>query len=343
MKAAVLKDRYKIEIEERPTPRPGPGEVLVKVAVAGICGSDLHAFTHLNFPIGTVMGHEFSGTIEEIPDGEARWKKGQRVAVRPCGVCGECYWCKSGQIAICPTHMHTTLGLERPGGFAEYVIVPTYMLYDLPEEITLAQAAQLEPITVCVHALKMSRLTKGDNILIYGAGPIGLLLFQILRDAGADRILIVEPSTKRRELAARLGCAEIFSPDEFRLEDTTAKMERLGVDIVFDCAGAKSTLQQSFDAVRKGGQIVMLGIQPEPVAFDQFKWIVKGIDVQASMGYFLGEFEVALQLLKEHRIEVDSLVTDIIALDDIEELGFKRLLDPEQSVRVLILPNGAPE
>lgn len=340
MKVAVLKDKYDIQIEEWDVPELKEDEVLVKVAVSGICGSDLHAYTHLNFPPGTVMGHEFSGVIEKVNPGEEEWKVGQKVVVRPCGICGECYWCKTGQISICPTHMHTTLGLEPQGAFANYVAVPKYMLYDLPEEISFTQAAQLEPVTVCVHGANLSRASEGDNVLIFGGGPIGLTLYQVIKHRGVNRLILVEPSKRRREIAKKVGVEELYTPEEFAQFDYTNEFERFGFDVVFDCAGAKATLKQSLDVVRKGGQIVMLGIQPEPVEFNQFLWIVKGVDIVASMGYFLGEFEQALQLMKEKAINVDDLVSDIIDLEDLQEKGFEKLLSPEESMKILVRPNG---
>ena len=338
MKAAVLKE-MKIEIEEREIPQINSGEVLVKVGLCGICGSDLHAYTHVNyFPSGTIMGHEFAGIIEKVYENEKKWKVGQRIVVRPCGICGQCHWCKSGQISLCPTHMDSTLGLRPQGAYAEYVAVPTYMLYNLPEHITFEQAAQLEPVTVCIHALKISRFQMGDNVLIYGAGPIGITLYQLLNLAGANRIIIVEKSTMRREIARKLGAKEVLHPDELNVKKLSDSLERLGVDIVYDCAGVSATINQSFDIVRKGGQIVMLGITPEPVAINQFQWVVKGVEVIASMGYFMGDFEIALSLLNKGSIDVESLITDIISLDDIEEKGFKKLLSPDDAMKILVRP-----
>jgi (R,R)-butanediol dehydrogenase / meso-butanediol dehydrogenase / diacetyl reductase len=312
--------------------------VLVKVKAVGICGSDVHAFTHLTFPPGTIMGHEFAGVISGIGPGITKWKVGDRVAIRPCGVCKECFWCKNGQISLCPTHMNTTLGLKTPGAYAEYVSVPEYQLYSLPENIAFEQAAQLEPVTVCLHALNMGELKVGDHVLIYGAGPLGLLIYQLAKMAGANEIYIVEKSQFRREKALALGAKYVFPPEEFEKSGLAALLPRKGADVVFECAGVQNTIQESFEMVRKGGRIILLGISPEPIQLDHFKWIVKGVEVRASIGYFEGDFEIALHLVANQRINVDTLVSDIISLDDIVDKGFNKLLSPEGVLKILVNP-----
>jgi (R,R)-butanediol dehydrogenase/meso-butanediol dehydrogenase/diacetyl reductase len=338
MKVAVLKGKMDIRIENIDVPAINSKQVLVKVKAVGICGSDIHAFTHLTFPPGTIMGHEFTGAIAEIGPGIAKWKVGDKVAVRPCGVCGECFWCKNGQISLCPTHMQTTLGLKTPGAYAEFVRVPEYQLYSLPENITYEQAAQLEPVTVCLHTLDMAELKIGDNVLIYGAGPLGLLIFQLARMAGANEIYVVEKTKFRRGKALELGAKYVFSPEEFTRSRIIESLPRKGADIVFECAGVQSTIQESFEMVRKGGRIILLGINPEPIQIDHFKWIVKGVEVRASIGYFESDFGRALNLVENKKINVDTLVSGIISLDDIVAKGFNKLLSPESALKILVNP-----
>ena len=338
MKAAVLRGKKDIRVENIDVPELNANHVLVKVKAVGICGSDVHAFTHLTFPPGTIMGHEFTGVIAKIGPGTAKWKIGDRVAVRPCGVCGECFWCKNGQISLCPTHMQTTLGLKTPGAYAEYVSVPEYQLYSLPENVTYEQAAQLEPVTVCLHTMDMAEIRIGENVLIYGAGPLGLLIFQLAKMAGANEIYVVEKSKFRREKALELGAEYVFPPEEFTRSKVIDSLPRKGVDKVFECAGVQSTIQESFEMVRKGGRIVLLGINPEPIQLDHFKWIVKGVEARASIGYFEGDFRRALDLVANRKINVDMLVSDIIALDDIVPQGFNRLLSPEGVLKILVNP-----
>ena len=338
MKAAVLKGKMDIRIENIEAPVLNSNQVLVKVKAVGICGSDVHAFTHLTFPPGTIMGHEFAGVIAEIGPGITKWKVGDKVAIRPCGVCGECFWCKNGQISLCPTHMQTTLGLKTPGAYAEYVSVPEYQLYLMPENITYEQAAQLEPVTVCIHALNMAEVKIADNVLIYGAGPLGLLIFQLARMAGANEIYVVEKSKYRRQKALDLGAKYVFPPEEFSKSRIIELLPRKGVDIVFECAGVQSTIQESFEMVRKGGRIILLGISPQPIQLDHLKWIVKGVEVKASMGYFENDFRIALNLLANQKINVDTLTSDIISLDDIVDKGFNKLLSPEGVLKILVNP-----
>lgn len=338
MKAAVLKDKLEIAICNVEKPVIEPKQVLVKVELCGICGSDIHAFTDLTFPPGTILGHEFSGTISEIGAEVTGWGIGQRVAVRPCGVCGQCFWCTNGQISLCPTHMETTLGLKTPGAFAEFIAVQEYQLYALPDNITFEQAAQLEPLTVCVHAVRLADIKLGDTVLIYGAGPLGLLIYQLVRMSGAHEIYIVEKSNLRKKLATNLGASNVYDPEEMDSGVFTQQLPKNGVDIVFECAGVSETIQESFKVVRKGGKIILLGISPHPVSINQFEWVFKGIEVKASIGYFVGEFEVAIDLLRSGLINVDSLVSNIIRLDDIVDEGFMQLLSPDNAAKVLVKP-----
>jgi len=185
MKAAVLSGARQILIKDVPRPEPGPDEVLVKVEYGGICGSDIHAYHDLTFPIGTILGHEFTGTIAKLGDPSSGFQEGQRIVARPAGMCGECEWCHRGELGLCKDHLQNTLGLNLAGGFAEYVKMKSYQAISLADEISFQEGAQLEPLAVSFHAVKLAPLRVGEAVAIFGAGPIGLLVLQLVRAAGA--------------------------------------------------------------------------------------------------------------------------------------------------------------
>ena len=285
------------------------------------------------------MGHEFAGVIAGIGPGVTRWKVGRQSgspALR--GMRRMLLVQKRADILVPHAYGVHPWIKDSLGAYAEYVGVPEYQLYPLPETISFEQAAQLEPITVCLHMMDLAELRIGDHVLIYGAGPLGLLTFQLARMAGANEIYVVEKSKYRREKASEIGGEHVFAPEEFAASNILKLLPRKGVDVVFECAGVQSTIQGSFEAVRKGGRILLLGISPEPVQLDHFKWIVKGVEVRASIGYFDADFGRALNLLANGQIEVDKLVSDVISLDDIVARGFKKLLSPEGVLKILVNP-----
>ncbi len=337
MKAAILAGKGSVVIKDIPRPKPGKGEVLVKVMVCAICGSDVHSFESLMFPIGTILGHEFSGIIEEVGPEVTRVKKGDRVVVRPPGICG-CDYCNRGQFALCDNHFDNTVGLKIPGGYAEYVVVDAYKAIPLDDTISFEQAAQIEPLSVCVRGVTAGAPKLGDRIVIIGGGPIGLLVLQLLKHTGASRIYMVEVAEKRRRMAAELGADCVINPV---VEDPIASIlavEKGGVDMVFECVGREVTINTGLEICKKGGKILMLGATLEQVKLNQLKMLQRAITLQASMGYYVDDFNVALRLVVKDMVNLDVLVSHVIGLDEVES-ALKMLHNPEQALKVLIKPN----
>ena len=336
MKAAVLTGQRQIAIRDVPKPEPGPGEVLVKVEYAGICGSDVHAYKSLIFPVGTILGHEFTGTISAVGTGVSRLRPGQRVVARPAGICGECEWCRRGELALCVKHLENTPGLKLPGGFAEYVKLYDYQALPLPEAISLQEGAQLEPLAVCCRAVHAAPGRAGDAVVIFGAGPIGLLVLQLARLSGARPVTVVEKSSARRRKAGELGAEHVLEPSA-DLVKRIREREEHGPKLVFDCVGNEETVNRSLEAVRSGGQVVMIGASAKPFPVNQLRWLQRGITVIASMGYFVDDFGAAIGVLEKRLVDVASLVSHVIPLGEIEK-GIQSLEDPEQALKVLVRP-----
>lgn len=334
MRAAVLTGERQIAIKEVAVPRIGKDELLVKVGCAGICGSDVHAYKSLIFPVGTILGHEFAGTVAEIGQEVTTLKPGQRVVARPPGICGECEWCHRGELALCSKHFENTLGLKIPGGFAEYVKMKEYQAISLPENVSFEEAAQCEPLAVCFRGSHSTELRVGEPVLIYGAGPIGLLILQLIRLRGARPIFVIEKSSRRREKAIELGADCVWEPSP-ELLDSLRKSEKAGIRLIYDCVGIEETLGQGLEIVKPGGKIVMIGATAKPVTLNQLKWLQRGITIIASMGYFIDDFAAALTALQKKMINVETLVSHILPLEEIER-GIRYLENPDQALKILI-------
>jgi L-iditol 2-dehydrogenase len=268
MQAARLYGPGDIRVDEVPEPAaPGPGEVLLGVTAVGICGSDLHYYREGGLgglvpeqPL--ILGHEFAGRIEAVgPD--VTLPVGTRVAVEPGRVCGRCEMCLEGHPNLCPT----VLFCGSPpvdGALRERMVYPASLLFPLPDDLSDAEGAALEPLGIGLHAVSLARLEPGRSAAVLGAGPIGLMLVLLCRAAGAVEIIVSEPVLHRREAALRGGATAVLDP---AVEPAGAAIRRLtggrGVDVAFEAAGAPDTAAEAAEAVLPGGHVVLVGIPAE--------------------------------------------------------------------------------
>lgn len=333
MKVAMLMDRKKIEIQEVPVPELLENQVLVKVSYASICGSDVHAYNDLMFAPGTVLGHEFSGMIERVGPKAKGHQVGDRVVLRPPGLCG-CTYCEKGEFALCDEHFDNTLGLKIQGGFADYVAAYDFQAIPLPETISLKDAAQMEPLAVCVRAVNSAGVKLGDKVLIYGCGPIGLVMLQLVKLYGASEVYTIDTSPSRLEKSRELGADMALNPLH---DDVVAILKPLGLDMIYDCVGREVTINTSMEIIRKGAKIVMVGATTEKTALDQLKWVQKGLTIQASMGYFVEDFHRAVALAAAGKVDFETLVSHVMPLAQINE-AMELLTNPETALKILLTP-----
>jgi len=338
LRRAVLVEPEKIVIEEVERPKPGEGEVLIRVEVCGICGSDIHMFhgTHPFVKPPIVQGHEFSGVVEEIGPGVSRIEVGKRVTVEPSLICGRCYNCLRGRYNIC--NELRVLGAQADGAFAEYIAVPERTVYEVPENMSFEEGALVEPLSVAVHAVERSSLEVGNNVVILGAGPIGLLITQVARVGGADRIVVTDLYERRLELAREFGAdITINAKREDPVEVIHEELGRDGVDIVFEAVGVEATINQAIEMVRKGAEIVVVGVygkspQVKMGLIQDREIVVKGVLMYA------WNYPTAIRLIGERRVDVMRLITHRYPLTELEEAY--RLLDreKEKTLKVMIYP-----
>ena len=322
------------EIEERPL---RAGEARVAVAFCGICGSDLHLRPSQAIPTGTVMGHEFSGTVVELSGDAEGFSVGDRVAVFPFAPCGECPNCLRGDHHVCQQAAATGLGLGvNPGGFAESVAVQASMLFALPDRLSFEQGALVEPLAVALHGINLGEVEASDRCVVIGAGPIGVMTALGLRARGVERILVIERNERRQERMRSLGVEAVG------LEDVHVRtVEALGgelPDVVLECAGNPAAPQLAIELVRSRGIVVLMGVLEEPVEISQLVLMIKEAQLRASFAYRREDFEEAIALLVEGKVPADSLITGKAPLERAQEM-FERLESPAtEDIKILLEP-----
>ncbi|MWV45872.1 alcohol dehydrogenase catalytic domain-containing protein [Paenibacillus sp. HJL G12] len=345
MKAAVWHGTKDVRIEQVDVREVQPGEVKVKVEWAGICGSDLHAYHHgMGVQVGgphpltgeqapLTLGHEFAGTIAELGEGVSQYQVGDRVAIEPLIYCGECKYCREGHYNLC--EKFGFIGLNANGGFAEYVVVKKHMLHKLPDQVTLEEGALIEPTAVAFQAVRSSKIKVGDNVAVFGAGPIGLLTILCAKAAGAAQIIAVDISPERLEKAKEVGATAVINAAE---ADTVKEIMALtgdGVAISYEAAGAQPTFTNAVMALKKGGECMVIAAFAKPAQLDMTSLLVKEINVTASLAY-RHVFPEVISLVEQGALDVKKVITKKIKLDQIVEDGLELLVQDKSQAKILV-------
>jgi (R,R)-butanediol dehydrogenase / meso-butanediol dehydrogenase / diacetyl reductase len=337
MKSAVWHGPHDVRFGDVGMPSPEEGEVLIKVSHAGICGSDLSIYRgkHWRAKPPLIMGHEFSGSIAEVGSSEPGFRPGDPVVVEPLLPCGECYMCQSGAYHACKNLK--LIGIDVDGAFAEYVKAPAHRVYKVPEAVSPAQAALVEPTAVAVHAVKRSRLKLGDKAVVLGAGPIGLLVAQVARVVTSRPVEVVEIGDWRLERARELGFdpidAKVVDPQKEVLERTEGR----GADVLFDAAGAASTAMQQPMLTRIHGQVVMVAMPKEPLPVDLTAFALREIELIGVKVYDRSDYDAAISLVADRRVNVEALISHVLPLEQAQE-GLELALQASEAMKVLIKP-----
>lgn len=341
MRALVWEGPRSMVMREQPEPVPAPGEVLVRVAYAGICGSELGGYlghNSLRVP-PMVMGHEFAGEIvgltpdarEDFPD----LREGQTVTVNPLQHCGTCEWCAAGTPQLCSTR--ALLGAHRPGAFAEYVAFPADLAVPLPESVSPRVGALAEPVAVAVHIAAVAGAVAGRAVLVMGAGPIGLLALQTLSARGAGPVFVADLDRERLEMARELGGTTIDPRSSGVVEAVRGASAERGVEVAVDAVGATATRRQCITATRTGGTVILSGLHEEASELPAGEIIRREITIKGAFAYSHDEFRQAVGLLTRGEIRLDPWIVEA----PLEEGGrwFDRLVDaPGGVAKVLLVP-----
>ncbi|MFC6964765.1 zinc-dependent alcohol dehydrogenase [Halocatena marina] len=333
MKQIVQTGARSVEVQESDQPKPGPDEVLVRVHSAGICGSDAHAYKYDGgydwIQIPRVMGHEYSGRVEEVGSNVTTFGPGDKVVEEPIHHCGECLQCKRGEENVCENFSIT--GMHRDGAYADYVTVGHEHLHAVPDSVSLQEAAITEPTSIATRAvLTQSDLTPGDDVLVEGPGPIGVLTAVIADSVGANVIVsgLSHDVQSRFPTLKRLGI-DTIDIETNSLENAVAeRTNRVGFDVVFDATGHHSGIKTATENVRKGGQVVIVGIPNEPSDV-LLSPVVRGeVDINSSYGSKWADFEKALQLMENDTIDAEAIIDTSFSRDD-PKSAFEAFLDSQ--------------
>ncbi len=324
MKAIVITGTGKgqVELKDWPEPAPKPDEVKLKIAAAGICGTDLHILEG-RWPCRppVVLGHEFCGTVVETGSQVKMFTAGDRiVASNPAETCGVCRHCRAGNPFMCPERV--SAGYMKDGAFAEYLCIRAERCHVLPDNVTFRQAALGEPLSVAVHAvIERTTVHAGDLVLVSGPGCVGLLTLLIAKLEGARVIVCgIDKDQRRLALAKTLGAdAVVDVTRENLLEVVGDYSQGEGVDLAYECAGVAGSLDACWDAVRNQGTLVPLGIHPGPIHTNFNKITMKELRVAGSYGYVWTSWRRCLQLLREERISADLLISHEFPLSKFAE------------------------
>lgn len=347
MKAARWYSAKDLRVEDIEEPSAGAGEVKIKVAWTGICGSDLHEFLAgpIFVPVGAdhplshdqapiTMGHEFCGTITQLGEGVQGLAVGDRVTIEPIFACGACPACLEGKYNLCADLGFVGLSGGH-GGFAAYSVVPARMVHKMPDGLSMEQGALVEPAAVALHAVRLSRIRAGDKAAVFGAGPIGLLVVEALRVAGASEIHVVEPSEVRRARAIELGATHAVDPTR---ADAAAEIRAAtghGVNVAFEVTGVPAVLPQCIDATSHEGEVMIVSIWEKEAAFQPNTVVLKERQLKGTIAY-RHIFPAVMALMEQGYFSAERLVTKRIKLDDIVAEGFEALVAEKSHVKILV-------
>ena len=341
MQAALITGARRLEILEFPEPEPADDGVVVDVTFCGVCGTDVQAFTSGRPYAPAICGHEWTGTVSAVGRSAVGIAEGDRVVVGVPPACGQCASCHAGQTRQCTTAQAFARGREPGapphGGFAPRIAVRAGRVIPAHPGLADEVLAQVEPVTVSVHAVNRSALRAGDAAVVLGAGPVGLTTQQCARAAGADQIIVVEPDATRRRLALEGGADRVVEP--VGAADLVRELtDGLGVDVVYECAGGTDTLGTAVDLARRGGSVCLVSLNSGSVSIEPGEWLRKEVTVTTALAYVHDEFGAAMDLLADGRVRVDGLHTSTIGLDGLADALDRFAAGDSDQLKVLVDP-----
>jgi len=316
MSASVYVGDGLLEVQEVAVPTLGAGDVLVEIAQCGICGTDVHLVLERIARPGSVLGHEWAGTIAAVGDGVEGWTIGDRVVCGPTPGCGECRACRMGRPSVCLRRPPTDF-LAFRGAYARYVVASAAQLLSVPDGLSLREAALTEPTAVALHAVTLSGVTPDDRVLVTGAGPVGLLVTAVLHAQGVHDVTVSEPAPKRRERALAVGAARVVEPDDLPTPSMGAPVAE-PYAVVFECSGRASAAESAIDQLDFAGVCVFVGTGHDLPRVNHNRVIVLENTIIGAYNHDAGGFGPALDLLASGAMPLDALIEPVdVFLDDL--------------------------
>ena len=320
MKQQVMTEPHRIEFREIAVPEIGSEEVLIKIKKIGICGSDIHVFhgTHPYTAYPVTQGHEVSGQIVEVGENVSGLKVGQKATIEPQIFCGKCRPCRDGRYNTCENLR--VMGFQATGAASEYFAVDASKVTLLPDSLTYAEGAMIEPLAVTVHAARRFPNLEGANAVVLGCGPIGILLIESLKAFGVSKVLATDISDKRLELAKSLGADYVVNTMN---KDYATELEAAfgadKADVVYECAGTDITMDQAIQNARKGSMIVLVAVFGKKANVDLAKLNDSELDLNTSMMYRHEDYVDAIRFVEEGKIKLEPLQSAFFSMDDYQK------------------------
>lgn len=338
MKVKQWQEKGNVKLCETDRPIPGADEVLIKVKAVGICGTDIkiwHGAAWSNPPV--ILGHEYSGVIEEVGKNVKNLQPGDRVVSETGQVtCGVCEYCKTGRELMCSKRLSIGYGVD--GAMAEYIKVRQAIVHKIPDRLSFDKAALCEPFAVALHALMdHTNLTATDKVLIMGPGAIGQLAAQAAKSAGATVALAGLPQDQERLDAAEKAGVDITITD-LSEEKVKKLVGEKGFDVVLECSGAEAAIRQAMKAVKKTGSFIQVGLTKPEMTIDYSLLTEKEIQIIGTFGHRWHNWEMAIELMSTEKVNVEHLITARYGLDD-WQMGFAQMRDGK-GIKTLIYPEG---
>jgi threonine 3-dehydrogenase len=329
MMRALVKARAEpgIWMESVPVPEIGPNDVLIKVKKTAICGTDVHIYkwdewAQKTIPVPMVTGHEFVGTVADFGSAVRGYRVGQRVSGEGHIVCGQCRNCRAGRGHLCRNTLG--VGVNRPGAFGEYLAIPAHNVVPIPDDIPDEIAAIFDPLGNAVHTALSFDLV-GEDVLVTGAGPIGIMGALVAQAVGARKVVITDVNPTRLALAKRLGVHHVVDAANEKLSDVMAQEGmKEGFDVGLEMSGNASAFRDMIDAMNNGGRIAILGIAPTGFSIDWNKVIFKMLHLKGIYGREMFETWYKMIALVQGPLDVSGLITHRLPVDDYVE-GFEAM------------------
>ncbi len=326
MKALVKAKREPgLWMQDVPMPKVGPNDVLIKVKKSAICGTDIHIFnwdewSQKNVPVPMHVGHEFMGVVHEVGSAVTEFKVGERVSGEGHITCGMCRNCRAGKRHLCRNTVG--VGVNRPGSFAEYVVIPAFNVFRLPEDIDDEVASFFDPLGNAVHTALSFDLV-GEDVLITGAGPIGVMAAAIAKHVGARHVVVTDVNDYRLRLASQLGATRVVNVTTESLEETMKSLGMTeGFDVGLEMSGNASAFSQMFKTMNHGGRVAILGIPPKEIAIDFNQVIFKGLVLKGIYGREMFETWYKMTAMLQSGLNVKPALTHRFSIDNFQE-GFE--------------------
>ncbi len=339
MKAVAIKGVKQFEIKDISEPKADGEKVIIEVSKTGICGSDIHYWVN-GEPKGLVMGHEFAGIVVD-PGDRLDLVKGDRVTALPISPCGKCEACRNGDVQFCPeTWSHAVgLSLDNPGGLTSKIAVRSDMVIKVPDNIQDEEVAMVEPLAVGLHAAHLGRIAVGDDVLVIGAGIIGLASAEFAKKEGASYVAITETNKARGQKAVDLKVADEYydATDKDLVSKLMAKTNG-GFDVVIECVGNGAAVNSAISMVKPGGIVVLVGVATDAVPTYTVMAVMKELVVQGAIAYTYNEFKSCIDLIARKQVDVLKFVDDIVPLERVQEAYERLTSGTDAAVKILVDP-----